>query len=104
LLPYSPRQPRGSPSSTYSFSSSILLKKSSSTPAGIKAEKRKIEEGNFFHKKLKLLEKKHQDLVKHISKASRANNTHKQQAFINQVESNYLIMLQDLNKCPNEES
>jgi hypothetical protein len=31
LLPYSPRQPRGSPSSTYSLSSSILPKKSSST-------------------------------------------------------------------------
>jgi hypothetical protein len=39
-------------------------------PAGIKVEKRKIEEGNFRCKKLKLLAKQHQDLVKRFAKAS----------------------------------
>ena len=72
--------------------------------AGIKAEKRKIEEGNFCCKKFKLLEKQHQDLVKRIAKASWANNIQEKQALIDQVESNHLIMLQDLNQCPNEES
>jgi hypothetical protein len=73
-------------------------------PAGIKAAKQKLDKDDFHFKRLKLTEKLHANSVKHIPKETRANNIQEQLAMINQMEADCVIMLQDLNQCPDKES